>query len=516
MHKALLLGLLLSLNANAQPSAPVLYTNSEGLKVTLQWSAVSNVAGYRLFYAPYPFQGTETISSIDLGPKNNFSAKLWQQAAFYIAIQAYDTNLQHSDYSNTGFILIQDRGERYRHFWRTISKEIREQSFTSDSFLYAQTPDIDNCVAGTISKAAQLRQLNTFNEIRSLHQLSAVSYADNASLEVQQASLIQRANNFLSHNPTTSSLCYSQAGYDGSNSSNLHLEAANSDPAENIIGFIDDAHNISTVAGVGHRRALLNPFLELTSYGQVEGASSVKVLDFSTRLVVDADKIPDFVAFPYFRYPFEFFSDKSSAKKTPWNLTIIEDKLSLWANQHDYFADIELNITQKETGQLLSIADLHTDIQGSGVPNNLSWTVDNWQYDTWYTVTVNNIHYLSGNVGAIQYDVFVDYKNIIDISAPLELGDLQGDRSIQGTLFDKNDSDSYEINLTGEVTFTGKSQFSNMAFFIAVYDANKLLILAKDEPFTLDLVAGRYTLVISNCHQQTCYSQAKDYKIHIN
>ncbi len=518
MHKAPLLIILLlaSLNSYAILPAPNLIVNNEGLQVTLQWSAVANASGYRLSYATYPYQGADSIATIDMNAKTEFSATLWQQAAFYVAVQSYDADLQYSDYSNIEFILIQDQGEDYRHFWRTVTTEISEQSFTGEDFLYTQIPDIDSCSAGALSEAAQLRSLNTLNEIRQLHQLPIVTYKYNDAIEVQQAALIQRANNFLSHTPPEDSLCYSQLGYDGSNSSNLHIGTGSSDPADNIISFIDDANNISTIAAVGHRRALLNPFLQSTSYGQVLGASAVKVGEFATRLDKDEKKLPDFIAFPYLRYPYVFFSDKISTLKTPWSLTIIEDKSSFWANQNNYFSDIDITVTQKDSGQGLLIEDIHSDTKGSGIPNNLSWTVASWQYDTWYTVTINNIRYQSGKTENIQYDVFIDYKNIIDITAPLESGDQQNNLSINGTLFDDHDKDSYEVNLEGSVTFAGSSQFSNMAFYITVYDANKQLLTAKDEAFTLDLMPGLYTVLISNCHQQTCYSQLKNYSIQLN
>ncbi len=517
MHKSSLLILLLisSLKTYAQLPAPNLIVNTEGLQVTLEWSTVDKAAGYRLSYAPYPFQGVETISSIDLDENTEFSVTLWQQAAFYVAVQAYDKDLQHSDFSKIGFLLIQDPGEDYRQYWRTVTKEISEQSFTSSDFLYTRLPDIDSCSAGTSSELAQLRQLQALNETRKLHQLPPVLYADDANGETQHAALIQRANNFLSHTPPENALCLNQLGYSGSNSSNLHLGNGNSDPADNIFGFINDALNVSNVAGVGHRRALLNPFLQLTSYGQVFGASAVKVSDFSISADVDANQIPDFIAAPYLRYPSIFFSAQTSANQTPWSLSIIEDKSSFWANQYHYFAGSKLSIRQKDTGELMMIEDLHTDTKASGVPNNLSWTVTDWQYDTWYTVTIDNINYPSGETKSIHYDVFIDYKNIIDITAPLESGDQQNGLTLKGSLFDNNDEDSYEVNLEGSIAFSGSSQFSNMAFYIAVFDANKQLLAAKDETFSLDLIAGNYTIVISNCHQKTCYTQPKNYSIQL-
>ncbi|OQK15135.1 hypothetical protein AU255_19340 [Methyloprofundus sedimenti] len=414
--------LLFALNTQAQPAVPVLQLNTEGLQVDLHWSKVDSATGYRLFYAPYPYLGDATINSIDLGAETDFTIGLWQGATFYVALQAYDDQNQSSEYSNIGFLEIQDRGAAYRQYWRTVTKEIRGYSFTTQSFLYDSLPNVTDCVAGILNEQAQQRLLDAFNQTRKLHQLSAITYDHDADFEVQQAALIQRANNFLSHKPGTDATCYSNAGFDGSNSSNLYLSGNDSDPANVLMSFIGDASNISNISGVGHRRTLLNPFLQFTSYGQVLGASGVKVFDFPGNSTTAAEDIPDYVAFPYLRYPYAFFSDKTSSKKTPWNLTIIEDKSSTWANQHNYFASAKISVTQKSDGQSMTVADLHFDTNGSGVPNNLSWTVTDWQYDTWYSVVISNIMYQSGETGSIQYDVFIDYKNIIDIPSSLAAG----------------------------------------------------------------------------------------------
>ncbi len=103
--------------------------------------------------------------------------------------------------------------------------------------------------------------------------------------------------------------------------------------------------------------------------------------------------------------------------------------------------------------------------------------VDGWQYDTWYTVLIDNINYQSGQAGTIKYDVFIDYKNFYNNTFPLETNDVQKSNDlIQGTLFEAKDKDSFRINLNGNVSFTGSSQFTNTAFFIEVYDADKQLL----------------------------------------
>jgi len=506
-----------SLTAQGQLSSPALHLSTQGLQVSLHWSAIKNATGYQLFYAPFPFKGEHTIASIDLGQKTEFIGELWQGAAFYTAIKAYDNSQQNSEYSNIGFFQIKDRGKDYQQFWATTTKEIEAKTFTSDDFLYNQTPDVASCFSGELSYSAKLRTIESLNQIRTLHRLPFISYDETSDNQVQQAALIQKANNFLSHTPASSAACYSQAGYEGSNSSNLHLGSFPSDPAADLINLINDAANISNLKAVGHRRALLNPFLAFTSYGQVLGASAVKVFNFSDDSTSSPDEIPNFVAFPYLRYPYSFFSDLTSNKKTPWSISIIEDNTSLRGNQHEYFAQAKVTVKRKDNGQILTIDNIYTDTNAVGVPNLLSWTVNEWKYDTWYSVSIENIETQSSLLNSLQYDVFIDYKNLIDLNFPLEGGDQQNEKAIRGSLFTSDDKDSFTLTLAGTVTFLASSQYSNLAFFMSLYNADKQLVISKDDSFSLELPAGEYTLKISNCNeQQACYSSAKNYNIQIN
>ncbi len=506
---------LISFFAQAQPAPPLLHVNTEGSQVSLHWSAVPNAINYRLFYAPYPYQGEESIASIDL-TETTFSVGLWQDAAYYVAVKALDIQNQSSEYSNIGFVLIQDRGKSYRQFWQSTIAEISNNTFVSDDFLYQQLPQPKSCFEGTLSDLAKQRQTETLNQIRQLHYLSPVIYDEQADGEVQKTSLLHRANNSLTHYPAKSSKCFSQSASIGSKSSNLNLAVENLDPAKDVISLVDDAFNISKVAAAGHRRHLLSPFLQSTSYGQVFGATAVKVLGFSDNTSPITQESPEFVAFPYQRYPYILFSDKISTKKTPWTLSIIEDKESLYGNSHPFFTNAKITVTQKDNHQKMKVRNQHTDLKGMGVPNNLSWNVDDWQYDTWYTVSVENINYQSGETGSLKYDVYIDYKNLTNLDFPLETGDYKkSNRLIYGSLRDKKDKDSFTLQLNGKTTIKGSSQYSNMGFFISLYDANKKLIKSIDSAFTLNLADSSYTLVVSNCNQYLCYKEQKSYTVQI-
>ena len=87
------------------PAAPTLTVTVLGTNVTLAWNVVSGATGYTLFYAPYPYTGSGTIKSVDMGGQTSISVSLWQGAAFYVAVQAYNA-VGSSPYSNIGFFSI--------------------------------------------------------------------------------------------------------------------------------------------------------------------------------------------------------------------------------------------------------------------------------------------------------------------------------------------------------------------------------------------------------------------------
>ena len=57
-------------SVNAAPSAPVLSVERVGTTLTISWSSVSGADNYRLYYAPAPYVGPETVGFVDLGVSN--------------------------------------------------------------------------------------------------------------------------------------------------------------------------------------------------------------------------------------------------------------------------------------------------------------------------------------------------------------------------------------------------------------------------------------------------------------
>jgi hypothetical protein len=70
------------------PVAPVISLSVEGINVSLAWEPVDNTEGYFLVYAPYPYSGPDSIEYLPIGNQTSFSAGLWPDAAYYVAVVA--------------------------------------------------------------------------------------------------------------------------------------------------------------------------------------------------------------------------------------------------------------------------------------------------------------------------------------------------------------------------------------------------------------------------------------------
>jgi hypothetical protein len=87
-------------------SSPTLTVTTSGTTVTASWTTIAGVAGYTLAYAPYPYTGPDSVARVDMGTKTGISVNLWEGAAFYVAVQAYNSGGS-SGYSNIVYFAIQ-------------------------------------------------------------------------------------------------------------------------------------------------------------------------------------------------------------------------------------------------------------------------------------------------------------------------------------------------------------------------------------------------------------------------
>ena len=75
--------------AFAQLDSPRLATAIDGQQVSLNWTSVVGAAGYRFYFAPYPYTGPNSVESIDMGAQLTLQGELPEDSSYYVAVEAY-------------------------------------------------------------------------------------------------------------------------------------------------------------------------------------------------------------------------------------------------------------------------------------------------------------------------------------------------------------------------------------------------------------------------------------------
>ena len=305
-----------------------------------------------------------------------------------------------------------------RAYWREVGQDIAAGTYLSERFIYASLPDLDACRAGTLTQAAQDRALEGINQIRALHGLADVRYSFLYDTSVQEAALIMAANNYLTHSPDPEDRCYTEAVKEA-RPNNINFTSRDPstglgrprDPVVDMLQYTNDSRGLSPdarrefsgIAAAGHRRWVLNPFATYMSYGQVYGFTVHKVSGFGREPNIHPQVEVDYIAFPYETYPSTLMFSNPS-----WSFSVVEDKTNIWSNLHPYFDSATVSVTRVSDGTSLTVSDLYTDTRGFGVPNFLSWTVADWEFDTLYQVEINNVAMQSGGTRSFSYPVYID------------------------------------------------------------------------------------------------------------
>ena len=89
-------------------AAPILTVTVNGTSLSLSWTGYEGATGYILYYAPFP--SADPIGSLDMGAMTSVSGELPEGAAFYVAIQPYNTQGGIDVFSNIEQFTIQGQG----------------------------------------------------------------------------------------------------------------------------------------------------------------------------------------------------------------------------------------------------------------------------------------------------------------------------------------------------------------------------------------------------------------------
>lgn len=267
--------------------------------------------------------------------------------------------------------------------------------------LYKVRPVLSSCTPGELTDTEKAQLLAFTNYIRAIHKMQPLTYMTNGDAAAQAASLIMVANATLTHAPPSNLLCYSQAGFDGAATSNLHIGLRSNvalDYSEDaVIGWLIDDKSASGDQ-LGHRRAVINPFVNGVAFGRVDGNPKVAEYSsyFATGMAMKYNYYSgsavglqnDFVAYPYSNYHPMLFN-----KDFYLSFSAIPDKSNIWANQ-----DVDFNtatISMKDAnGKSIAVSSQKYDNDTWGsMPNNLQWKAAGLVENMLYNVEIKNVKY---------------------------------------------------------------------------------------------------------------------------
>ncbi len=261
--------------------------------------------------------------------------------------------------------------------------------------LFDVPPDTSTCEPGVLSAEFKARVLAYLNEVRELHGLPRLRYDWEDDELVQAAALIFVANARLSHNPHESFHCYSDEGRLGAETSNTLLTAGNEvgdmgDPAR----YIDEWMIDRSVANLGHRRFLLDPFMEKVSFGMVTGEPLVELPYrpvVGAALKVVAEEQPsllltdlEIIAYPYGEYPANLFALDAALS------------FSVFASRFGYAPNREVSyeaasITVRAGGTELPVHSIESSNTVEGLPNIVQWRVDGLERGVRHDVSIDDV-----------------------------------------------------------------------------------------------------------------------------
>lgn len=263
------------------------------------------------------------------------------------------------------------------------------------------TGSVAGCVAGTVSQEAHDKVVKRINYFRKLVGLPGNVVLD-ASLnaKAQEAALIMKANNSLSHYPPQSWTCWTEVGYEAAGSSNLAWSGytgANANHAVNAItGYIEDPGNGNEAAG--HRRWLLYSKAKVMGHGSTTNTNAIWVSGNSGNPI--PSNMPEFVAYPtkdYMPAPLVF---------PRWSFSVID------AN----FNGVSVTMTT-ETGTNVPLTVVHKAVGGGGYigDNTVVWEPQGINtagpQDVKYHVKVDNVM-VGGTPKSYEYDVIIIQPDI--------------------------------------------------------------------------------------------------------
>jgi len=260
--------------------------------------------------------------------------------------------------------------------------------------IYETNPEVNNCKEGSLTQDEKLRVLDLVNRIRLSHNIPPVTYDFDGDKFAQKGALVTVANRALSHQPPSNWSCFSQDAYYGNEKSNLFISSGSGgslpDSEYGLINWMIDI-NVETL---GHRRAIMNPFVDKISFGRVDQLEqglritgmNLKYLDNLNANITNSNI--EYVAYPQGDFDKNYFQNG-------WYLSfhVVKDKVNWWKNNNiDYSAATILMKDSKGTN--IGVNSIGSDNEGwGGLSNMIKWKCGNLINNEEYTVEIKGVKF---------------------------------------------------------------------------------------------------------------------------
>lgn len=243
------------------------------LAIVLGASGVGLIAGSQS-------NSTGTQNSLDLPPINSIEINS-TSTSLPISSSTTTSVPQH----NPGFIDTSN-AEQTLAAWKAINDRPRHKM--------KWTGSTSHCDAGTTTqefKEDVLERVKWFRAMAGVDSNITLNLA--SSRLAQEAALVMKANNDLSHEPPDYWDCFSSDAYEGASHSNLFLGVFG---VPSIDGYIEDPGADNFI--VGHRRWILDPTLSEIGTGDTNYSNALFVINDNTREDFTTREPDGFVMWP--------------------------------------------------------------------------------------------------------------------------------------------------------------------------------------------------------------------------
>jgi len=207
--------------------------------------------------------------------------------------------------------------------------------------------DLNNMTLGALSQQAQEDALHIANTARFASGIkNELVIGQNQAQAAQAASLVNRLNDEISHNPEQVSGLDSniyQLGIQGASNSNL---ASNYGLLDSVLGYIRDDLGERNQAEVGHRRWVLNPAETEVGFGLTDEYSAMYVNNNE----YDGENEDLVYAYPGQTAISEFHSEEAS--------------LSLMFGENFDLTNAKVSVTDLQTGEVRNDAHIDQSLKG--------------------------------------------------------------------------------------------------------------------------------------------------------